>query len=128
MSSKHVRKGDVVIVTSGDFKGKTGEVLRVVPKHDHVIVKGINLVTRNIKPSKAQPQGGQVSREAPLHISKVSHASASPPRPTAPRSAWPCVATKSSGSSAKPQAPSLPPKPPKPLGPPRPTNHLHHPD
>lgn len=72
MSSKHVRKGDVVIVTSGDFKGKTGEVLRVVPKHDHVIVKGINLVTRNIKPSKAQPQGGQVSREAPLHISKVS--------------------------------------------------------
>lgn len=72
MSSKHVRKGDMVMVTSGDHKGQTGEVLRVVPKHNHVIVKGINLVTRNLKKSKAQPQGGQVTREAPLHISKVS--------------------------------------------------------
>jgi large subunit ribosomal protein L24 len=72
MSSKHVRKGDVVMVTSGDFKGQTGEVIRVIPKHDHVIVKGINMVTRNIKATKAQPQGSQVSREAPLHISKVS--------------------------------------------------------
>jgi large subunit ribosomal protein L24 len=72
MSSSHVRKGDLVVVTSGDHKGKTGEVVRVIPKHDHVIVKGVNLVTRSLKPTKAQPQGGQVTREAPLHMSKVS--------------------------------------------------------
>jgi large subunit ribosomal protein L24 len=72
MSSRHVRKGDMVMVTSGDHRGQTGEVLRVIPKHDQVLVKGVGMVTRNLKPSKAQPQGGQVTRESPIHMSKVS--------------------------------------------------------
>jgi large subunit ribosomal protein L24 len=72
MASSHVRKGDTVVVTSGDFKGQTGEVLRVIPKHQAVLVKGVNTVTRNVKPNKQQPQGGQVSKEMPIHISKVS--------------------------------------------------------
>jgi len=72
MSSSHVRKGDLVVVTSGDNKGRSGEIVRVIPKHSHVIVKGVNMVTRSIKPTKAQPQGGQVTREAPMHMSKVS--------------------------------------------------------
>jgi len=72
MSSSHVRKGDLVVVTSGDNKGRSGEIVRVIPKHSHVIVKGVNMVTRSLKPTKAQPQGGQVTREAPMHMSKVS--------------------------------------------------------
>lgn len=72
MSSRHVRKGDTVMVTSGDFKGVTGEVVRVIPKHDQVIVKGVNVVTKNLKPSKQQPQGGQVTAEMPIHMSKVN--------------------------------------------------------
>lgn len=74
MASSHVRKGDTVVVTSGDFKGQSGEVLRVIPKHSAVLVKGINTVTRNVKPNKQQPQGGQLSKEMPIHISKVSPA------------------------------------------------------
>ncbi|MDP1662990.1 MAG: 50S ribosomal protein L24 [Phycisphaerales bacterium] len=72
MASSHVRKGDTVVVTSGDFKGQTGEVLRVIPKHSAVLVKGVNTVTRNVKPNRQQPQGGQTSKEMPIHISKVS--------------------------------------------------------
>lgn len=68
----HVRKGDQVIVTSGDHKGKVGEVLRVMPDDDKVLVKGVNVVTRNTKPSRLNPQGGQMSKELPIHISKVS--------------------------------------------------------
>ena len=69
---KHVRKGDQVIVTSGDHKGVTGEVTEVINKSDSVIVKGVNLRTKHIKPTQLNPQGGIVQVEAPLHISKVS--------------------------------------------------------
>jgi len=69
---KHVRKGDTVIVTSGDHKGVTGEITRVITKSDQVIVKGVNLRTKHIRPTQLTPQGGIVSVEAPIHISKVS--------------------------------------------------------
>lgn len=72
MSSRHVRKGDTVMVTSGDYKGMTGEILRVIPKHDQVVVKGVNMVVKNIKKTQQTPQGGQVTREQAIHISKVS--------------------------------------------------------
>jgi large subunit ribosomal protein L24 len=70
--ARHVCKGDTVIITSGDFKGQTGEILRVDTKHDRVFVKGVNLITKHVKPTRVAPQGGIITREAPLHISKVS--------------------------------------------------------
>ncbi len=69
---KHVRKGDTVIVTSGDHKGVTGEITEVLTKSDQVIVKGVNLRTKHIRPTQLNPKGGIVQIEAPLHISKVS--------------------------------------------------------
>ena len=69
--ARHVRKGDTVMVIAGDNKGKTGEVLRVIPKEDRVVVKGLNLRVKHIKPSRLTPQGGIVSREGSIHISKV---------------------------------------------------------
>ncbi|MCB9837940.1 MAG: 50S ribosomal protein L24 [Phycisphaeraceae bacterium] len=69
---RHVRKGDTVIVTSGKDKGKTGAVLHVYPADDRVLVQGVNMVTKNIRPTQANPQGGVVHREAAIHISNVS--------------------------------------------------------
>jgi large subunit ribosomal protein L24 len=68
----HVRKGDTVMVTSGLFKGQTAVVLRVLPKNDRVVVKGVNLRTKHVKPNRTSPQGGIIQREEPIHISKVS--------------------------------------------------------
>jgi large subunit ribosomal protein L24 len=69
---RHVRKGDTVIVTSGSSKGAIGEILRVIPKTDEVLVKGVNIHTKHLKPSRTAPQGGVITKEMPLHISKVS--------------------------------------------------------
>jgi large subunit ribosomal protein L24 len=70
--ARHIRKGDMVIVTSGNDRGVTGEVLRVIPKIDRVVVQGINVRSKHLKPSQASPQGGIVRREMPIHISNVS--------------------------------------------------------
>lgn len=68
----HVRKGDQVMVTSGQYKGRVGEIIRVDPKNENVVVKGINLKTKHLRPTRLAPQGGVITKEAPLHISKVS--------------------------------------------------------
>lgn len=67
-----IRVGDTVVVTAGKDKGKTGEVLQVLAKQDKVIVEGVNNVTKHIKPSQADPEGGIVTREAPIHVSNVA--------------------------------------------------------
>lgn len=67
----HVRKGDQVMIIAGDHKGKVGEVLRVDPKDQRVIVKGLNLRTKHMRPTRVNPQGGVITREAPIHISNV---------------------------------------------------------
>lgn len=67
----HVRKKDTVMVISGKDKGKTGEVLAVMPKTGKVLVKGINEVTKHQKPNKANMQGGIIKKEAPIYSSKV---------------------------------------------------------
>lgn len=69
---RHVRKGDQVVVTQGSDKGKTGEVLRVIPKEDRVIVRGVGLRTKHVKPTQRSPQGGIFTKETPIHISNVS--------------------------------------------------------
>ncbi len=72
MSSKlHVKKGDVVRVVAGNEKGKEGKILRVFPARDRVIVEGVNMRIRHMKPSQAYPQGGRVEREMPIHVSNV---------------------------------------------------------
>ena len=67
----HVRKKDTVMVISGQDKGKTGEVLAVMPKTGKVIVKGVNEVTKHQKPNRANMQGGIIKKEAPIYSSKV---------------------------------------------------------
>lgn len=70
--ARHVRRGDTVIITAGAHKGRIGEILRVIPERNQVIIKGINLRTKHLRPSRVNPQGGIVTREAPIHISNVS--------------------------------------------------------
>jgi len=70
--ARHVRTGDQVIITAGDHKGQTGEIARVIPDKDQVVVKGINLKTRRMRPTQLNPQGGVITKEAPIHISNVS--------------------------------------------------------
>jgi len=69
---RHVRKGDQVIVTSGDHKGQTGEILEILTKSDKVLVKGVNVKSRHVRPTQINPKGGIVSKEMPMHISNVS--------------------------------------------------------
>jgi large subunit ribosomal protein L24 len=76
-----VRKGDDVIVLSGRDKGKKGSVLRVLREENRVVVQGVNVVKRHTKPSAASP-GGIVEREAPIHVSNVSHIDPADGKPT----------------------------------------------
>jgi large subunit ribosomal protein L24 len=76
MSAAKIRKGDKVVVLSGKDKGKTGEVTQSMPKLSKVIVSGVNVAVRHVKPSQGNPQGGLERREAPMHISKVAIATA----------------------------------------------------
>lgn len=66
-----VKKGDQVKVIAGEHKGKEGEVLEVNRSNDRVIVEGVNLATKHIKPNATNPQGGVEETEAGLHISNV---------------------------------------------------------
>ena len=68
-----LRVGDTVQVVAGSDKGKTGEIIQILRKEDRVIVEGINMVTKHIKPSQADPEGGIVTREAPIHVSNVAY-------------------------------------------------------
>jgi len=66
-----IRKGDLVQIINGKEKGKTGEVLKTLPVENRVVVKGINLRTRHIKPTQDGESGRIVTEEAPLHASNV---------------------------------------------------------
>jgi len=64
-----IKKDDVVFVRSGDDKGRTGKVLRILG--DKVVVEGINVVWKHLKPTQQSPKGGRIRKEAAIHISKV---------------------------------------------------------
>ena len=66
-----IKKGDQVLVIAGDDKGKTGEVLQVLPKKEAVIVAGCKLAKKAIKPSEQNKEGGFANVEMPIHISNV---------------------------------------------------------
>jgi large subunit ribosomal protein L24 len=76
MAAQKIKKGDTVVVLSGKDKGRTGEVVKAMPKDGKVVVSGINVHARHRKPSQLNPQGGIERKEAPLHISKVAIATA----------------------------------------------------
>lgn len=71
MPKVHVKRGDTVVVISGKDKGKKGEVLKVIPKKNRVMVKGVNMVTKHVKPNAANRQGGIVHQEGAVHASNV---------------------------------------------------------
>lgn len=71
MAKVHVRKKDKIMVISGKDKGKTGEVMAVMPKAGKVLVSGINIVSKHQKPNKQNMEGGIIHREAPIYSSKV---------------------------------------------------------
>ena len=76
MAAQKIKKGDRVVVLSGKDKGKSGEVIRSMPKESKVVVSGVNVHARHRKPTQQSPQGGIERKEAPLHISKVAIATA----------------------------------------------------
>ena len=72
MSNKlHVKKDDTVLIISGDDRGKTGKVLAVSPKEGKVIVEGLNMVKKHVKPRKAGDNGGIIEAEGAIYASKV---------------------------------------------------------
>ncbi|MGV8073690.1 MAG: 50S ribosomal protein L24 [Syntrophobacteraceae bacterium] len=66
-----IKKNDVVIVIAGKDKGKTGKVMRVIPKRDGAIVEKINMIKRHMKPNQQNRQGGILEKEAPIAISNL---------------------------------------------------------
>jgi len=80
--AQKIKKGDTVVILAGKDKGRAGEVTRVIPKEDKVVVSGINVHARHRKPTQVNPQGGIERKEAPLHISNVAVADPKDGKPT----------------------------------------------
>ena len=72
MTKLKIKKNDTVIVLTGEDKGKTGKVLKVLKDEQRAIVEGINMVNKSTKPNAKNPQGGFVKQEASIHISTIS--------------------------------------------------------
>lgn len=71
MAKVHVKRGDTVCVIAGKDSKKIGEVLKVIPKSNRVIVKDVNMITKHVKPNAANREGGIVKKEAPINASNV---------------------------------------------------------
>ncbi|HAB36328.1 MAG TPA: 50S ribosomal protein L24 [Cryomorphaceae bacterium] len=71
MAKFHIKTGDMVMVIAGREKGKSGRVVRMIPKQQRAVVEGINMITKHLKPSASNPQGGIESMEAPVHVSNL---------------------------------------------------------
>ena len=68
---QRLQRGDTVVVISGQYKGKQGRIKKVLVDDDKVIIEGINLVKRHMRPNARNQQGGIIEKEAPLWASKV---------------------------------------------------------
>ena len=77
-----IKKGDRVVVLTGRDKGKEGEVLKVFPQENRVVVQGVMLVKRHQKASARNPEGGIVSKEAAIDVSNVAHLDPTDGKPT----------------------------------------------
>lgn len=71
MSKLHIKKGDTVKVIAGNSKGQEGKVIQVIIEKSRALVEGVNMVSKHSKPNAANPQGGIVKQEAPIHISNL---------------------------------------------------------
>ena len=78
----HIKKGDTVVILSGESKGQKGKVLEVLAEKDRAIVEGVNLASKHTKPNADHPQGGIVKQEAPIHISNLMVVDPSSGEPT----------------------------------------------
>jgi large subunit ribosomal protein L24 len=67
----YIRKGDEVVVIRGPYKGRRGRVLRAIPKQERVVVEGVNMIKKHVRPSRSNMQGGIVEREGTIHVSNV---------------------------------------------------------
>jgi large subunit ribosomal protein L24 len=76
-----IKKGDQVVVISGRDKGRSGEVIRVMPKEGRALVRGVNMVTRHQRQTAAE-QGGLVRKEGPIHLSNIAVADPTDGKPT----------------------------------------------
>ncbi|WP_274427166.1 50S ribosomal protein L24 [Chelativorans sp. YIM 93263] len=76
-----IKKGDSVVVLAGRDKGRTGEVIKMMPKEDRALVRGVNLVRRHQKQS-AQSEGGIITKEAAIHVSNLALADPKDGKPT----------------------------------------------
>jgi len=72
MKKFKIKTGDLVQVLAGKDKGRKGKVLKIYKAKDRVLVEGVNIVKKHVKPSTENPQGGIVEKEAPIHISNVN--------------------------------------------------------
>jgi large subunit ribosomal protein L24 len=77
-----IRKGDLVQVIAGDSKGKQGKVTQVLISANRAVVEGTNLVSRHTKPNAANPNGGIIKKEAPIHISNLAFVDPKTGKPT----------------------------------------------
>ena len=68
----NIKKGDTVKILSGNDKGKTGEVMEVIPKTEKIVVKGINIRKKHVKPRKQGEEGGIISAECAIHSAKAN--------------------------------------------------------
>lgn len=69
--ARHICKNDLVEIISGDHRGARGKVLRLDWDRGQVVVEGVNMVYRHVRPTRRNPQGGRLQKEAPVHISNV---------------------------------------------------------
>ncbi|ACP24984.1 MULTISPECIES: 50S ribosomal protein L24 [Sinorhizobium] len=76
-----IRKGDKVVVLTGKDKGRTGEVIQVMPKEDRAVVRGVNVVKRHQRQTQNQ-EAGIISKEAPIHLSNIAIADPKDGKPT----------------------------------------------
>jgi large subunit ribosomal protein L24 len=67
----HIKKGDTVIIITGESKGQKGRVLEINRDKNKAIVEGVNMVSKHTKPNAKAPQGGIIKKEAPVHISNM---------------------------------------------------------
>lgn len=75
----HVKKGDLVKVIAGSYKGIEGSIIEVLPKKERVHVEGVPKVKKTVRPSQERPQGGFIEIERPIHISNVKKVEAEKP-------------------------------------------------
>jgi large subunit ribosomal protein L24 len=67
-----LKKGDLVVVLAGKYKGKTGKITATLPTENKVLIDGINMIKRHVKPNKEHPQGAIVEENRPIWVSKVA--------------------------------------------------------